>query len=204
MKKYIILSLITLCFSCQNRPDRDKNIIDLENFDLNFNVEEFYSKYIEEIKQTYYIQDIEYDDSIVGTWYRMIGLLKNPPYAYYEDKNFNMIDIIKSDVNKNEFMALLASNYKIPAADFNKLLKTLTNKYEKPQICDLLIYKGHTYTWILNDRLIVYSYNEYGKPSIVNETFYIINKKYIPVLKKHSYSGEWYFLNPYNSCNELR
>ena len=202
MKKHIILSLLVLCFSCQNGPDQDKDIIDLEKFDLNFNVEEYYSEYIDEIEQTYNVHRMESNDSLVGTEYEMIGFFKKPRYAYFEEKNFDMVDIFKSDVNNNEFMALLASNYEVPAIGFSKLLKKLTNKYGKPQVCDILVYKGHTYTWTLDDRLIVLSYNEYGKPSIINETFYIINKKYISIFKNRSSLGKWYFLNQDNTCNQ--
>ena len=73
MKKYIILSLIVLFFSCKNGPERDKDIIDLEKFDLNFNVEEYYSEYIDEIEQTYNVHRMVSNDSILATEYEMIG-----------------------------------------------------------------------------------------------------------------------------------
>ncbi len=174
MKKYLLILLLFI-LACKTSDE-----LNLEGFDVNFNIQAFYSKDIEKYKNFLAQQketsngktkkDFESDlveefrtvqvdnvynshDEITGIQYDMNALPKEN-LAYYKKMHFGEISMIKSV--EEDFMALAASTKNESTKNFENLSKHLISKYGKPKAFKAKFFEKYiTYYWEAGDKLIL-------------------------------------------------
>jgi hypothetical protein len=150
MKNIIILILVQLSLlSCAQNEKLGYKKLDLENFDFNKKIEDYFSedKFLQ--KETY---EIDYDSTNIVTTYMTIG----DSLSVFDKTYFNGISIMKD--KRDKLMALTTffkhDNDIRPLKDF---IASLNNKYGNPAIIKRKSLNSE-YTscyWQLEDRMII-------------------------------------------------
>lgn len=205
MKKHItftFLNWIGLAFlflSCADKPVK-REVIDLENFPMDFKVDPFYATMKSSSKDTLFENQTDWRFS--GTpiaFHNLMPRFTADTLAYFGKVSFESIEMIES--LKGEFISLYAFNQSDGLNNFQKLLTYIESKNGKPKVTEGYSFRQFfTYSWDLKDRelivLVSGEKQEYistllgikaasdsshivsAKPPVINTTIFVFNKKF--------------------------
>ena len=198
MKNIIILILVQLSLlSCAQNEKLGYKKLDLESFDFNKKIEDYFSedKFLQ--KDTY---EIDYDSTNIVTTYMTLG----DSLSFFDKTNFNGIIIMKN--NQDKLIALkTVFSHKNDIQPLKKLINFLDNKYGKRTIVKRNGF-NEDYTscyWQLHDRLIVVNsayntelYQKKNENSLQDDVdfttaLFIVQKDYQNEIIGKIHRGEW-------------
>ncbi|MFJ1473725.1 hypothetical protein ACILE9_05620 [Capnocytophaga cynodegmi] len=183
IKNVILFFIVTLTMYSCSSPKLGKNQLDLEKFDLNFDVAAFYADEIEKVRKneeeldrdkrkrkieellalrlidtdTVFKGEFMEEKTPVANQYNMRSYNRNDSLAYFQKMHFYKINMATS--LKGDFMALVAKSESKGTDDFEALRHYLEQKHGKPTLKDDKMYRGLiTYHWELDDRLLAISF----------------------------------------------